>query len=192
MKRIVSIDVGIQHLGVSETLVTDEYDFMEIVMFEMIDITTCRLPKPCSLHHTPCFSDWIQHIMVEYKEVFDRSDRILIERQPPQGLVAIEQLFYFQYREKALLVHPRVVHTYLMCGYMDYEGRKLVSEKSARMYLSEEQKERFDREERRHDIADSICMMLWWIEQQRKVVKIKTKLDATGLERFRYVPRLKR
>jgi hypothetical protein len=190
MKYIVSIDIGIRNMGLSITEVSDEYEFIEILHVALVDITRCRLPKPCHLDHCPAIADWMRHFMEEWKEVLEGADTILLERQPPQGLGAIEQLLFFQYRDKSVLVHPRVVHSYLACGHLDYDGRKVVSEKVAWMYLTGETREIFSWYDRRHDMADSIGMMLWWTNQQRKLEQIKKRMDASGLDRFWYVPRL--
>ena len=190
MKYILSIDIGIHNLGLSLTEVTDEYEFVDIIHVAVVDITKCKSLKTCQLDHCPTIADWMRHFMEDWKIILDGADVILLERQPPQGLVAIEQILFFQYRDKAILVHPRVVHSYLACGHLDYEGRKMFSEKAAWMYLTGETREIFSWHERKHDMADSICMMLWWTNQQRKIERIKQKMEASGLDQFWYVPKL--
>jgi hypothetical protein len=36
----------------------------------------------------------------------------LIEKQPPAGLVAVEQLLMMSYRDKAVLVYPNSMHAH--------------------------------------------------------------------------------
>lgn len=188
MKFILSIDIGIYHMGLSLTQVSDEYDFEEILHVEMIDISRCKNRMTCELDHTYTATDQIRHFIQDWSAMLEQVDEILLERQPPQGLVVIEQLLFFMYRHKAVLVHPRTVHTHIGSSSCDYEGRKKVSEKVASIYLDGSAREIYEMYERKHDIADSICMMLWWIHKQRQVCALKKKLDAVDLEKYRYLP----
>jgi hypothetical protein len=183
----LSIDIGLYHLGLSLTEVTDEYEFEAILHVEMVDITRCKHRKTCTLEHSCTIADQVRHLVEEFKEMLDQVDEILLERQPPQGLVAIEQLLFYLYREKAILVHPRKIHNYIGSGSFDYDQRKVISQRAAEIYLTDQVKEIYNYYERKHDIADSICMMLWWINKQRQVCAIKKKVEASGLEQFRYI-----
>jgi hypothetical protein len=49
-------------------------------------------------------------------DFFEMADFILIERQPPMGLTAVEQLIFSRWRDKAILVHPRSMHKYFNIG----------------------------------------------------------------------------
>lgn len=187
MKFILSIDIGLYHLGLSLTQVSDEYEFDSILHVELVDISRCKHRMTCELEHSYTAADQVRHFIEDWSEVLDQVDEILLERQPPQGLVAIEQLLFFQYRHKAILIHPRKIHNHIGSSSFDYEGRKVISERAACIYLEGVSREIYEMYSRRHDIADSICMMLYWIHKQRQVCALKKKLDATGLDRFRYI-----
>lgn len=188
MKFILSIDIGLYHLGLSLTEVSDEYEFEQILHVEMVDITRCKHRSTCTLEHSCTIADQVRHFIEDWKDMLDQVDEILLERQPPQGLVVIEQLIFYLYREKAILIHPRKIHMYIGSSSFDYDGRKQISEKAAEMYLNGVSREIYEMYERRHDMADSICMMLWWVNKQRKVCALKKKMDSIGLDKFRYLP----
>jgi len=179
---VLSIDIGILHLGISVTLLDKEYNKLEIIWIDLINITEFTHKygpsrKECSLHHTKTFCDWMNHVYQENMDFFEMADFILIERQPPMGLTAVEQLIFSRWRDKAILVHPRSMHKYFNIGEYDYEQRKIYTEKIARMHLEDpELQEQLGFYGRAHDIADSICLMLFWIKiQQDKYIEKKRR-----------------
>lgn len=181
---VLSIDIGIQHLGVSVTLLNDDYSIMEIIWIDMIDIQKYKhengpSKKDCKLHHTKSFCDWITHVFQENSEIFERADTILIERQPPMGLVGIEQLIFSRWREKAVLISPNSMHKFFRIGHYDYEQRKEQTEKITRKHLKKYSSmlEKFNTYERSHDIADSVCMMLFWIQKKQLEYKDNIKKE---------------
>ena len=54
----------------------------------------------CKLYHENAMCDYINHVFQEYSEYFNNADLILIERQPPMGLIVIQELIMNKYREK--------------------------------------------------------------------------------------------
>ena len=202
--KVLSIDVGVIHLGISVSILNLDYSLKEIVWIDNIDITDYKHTKclisQCKLYHTKTFSDWIEHVIQENKEYFDGSDIIIIEKQPPAGFVVVEQLIFSKYRNKTTIVSPNSVHKYFNFFDLDYDKRKEFSIKIADRFLSEELIERSKKFDRRHDISDSICIMLYFINkkqeeykkiQRRKEVE-KITMDSKGmnvfqkLEMFRY------
>lgn len=171
--RILSIDIGVKNLGMSVTIANEDFTLREIVFVELIDITTFLhldgvKTKDCHIQHTKSVADWLEHIFLYHSMFFDQCEYILIERQPPQGLVVVEQLIFSRYRNKAVLVHPCSMHKYFNIGQIDYEARKSATEKICLMTLkNEEQIEKYHKYARKHDIADSVCLMLFWLHQQR-------------------------
>lgn len=179
---VLSIDIGILHLGISVTLLDKEYNKLEIIWIDLIDITEFTHKwgpsrKKCPLYHTKTFCDWMNHAYQENMDFFEAADYILIERQPPAGLTAVEQLIFSRWRDKAILVHPRSMHKFFNIGGYDYEQRKVYTEKIARMNLDDpELQEQLGFYGRAHDIADSICLMLFWIKiQQDKYIEKKRR-----------------
>ena len=202
--KILSIDVGVIHLGISLSLLNMDYTLKEIIWVDNIDITDYKHKKclisECKLYHTKTFSDWIEHVIQENKEYFDDSDIIIIEKQPPLGFVVVEQLIFSKYRYKTTLISPNSVHKYFNFYNLDYDKRKEFSIKIADRFLSEKLIERSKLFDRRHDISDSVCIMLYFINKkqeeykkiQRKKELEKITIDTKGinifqkLETFRY------
>jgi hypothetical protein len=58
------------------------------------------------LYHDKIICDYMTHLFKKFKSVFDSVDQILIERQPPTGLVAVEELIMREYRNKSKLISP--------------------------------------------------------------------------------------
>lgn len=199
--KVLSIDVGVIHLGISFSILNEDFTLKEIVWVDNIDITKykhnkCSIDK-CNLYHTKTFYDWIEHTIQENKEYFEDSDMIIIEKQPPQGFVVVEQLIFSKYRRKTTIISPQSVHKFLNFFNLDYEKRKELSIKIGDRYLSQELIERSKQFDRRHDISDSICMLLYFINKKQEEYKKKKRYsrltrDLNGmtaiekLESFRY------
>lgn len=226
---ILSIDIGVIHFAFAQFEILEEdkeeednkeekkdkEDKVLLKQIELIDITeyTHRRvsKKDCPLYHTRTMTDWVEHLIQEHLPVFSDSAIILIERQPPTSpFIAIEQLIFSKYRDKVYLIGPRNVHCYLCISYLSYEDRKIQSEKIARRFISsisssslslEEYDKKLATYDRCHDVADSICIFLYWKGkrdkervQQRRKRQMETLKDMDGLtvmeklERFRYIP----
>jgi hypothetical protein len=202
-KKVLSIDIGVNNLGISYTYINEDFTIDRIVFIKLIDMTVFNHNKvpveECKLHHGKNFNDWVDHVIQEYSEVFKESDYILIERQPPLSpFTAIEQLIFSHYRDKAVLISPCSVHKFLSINHLDYNDRKKQTVKIARLKLSDELKTQFDSYERQHDIADSIVQMLYWcgknncnhrINEQKKLAMLKHKNIFEYMDTFRYVPK---
>lgn len=206
---VLSIDIGVINLGISLTILDEEYNIQDITWIDLIDITNFvheRGPKKedCTLSHTKTFCDWLNHVFQENIDIFEKADYILIERQPPQGFVVIEQLIFSRWREKAILISPNSMHSYFKIGHLDYDQRKDAVDKIARMKITNpELLEQIDFYHRSHDIADSICLMLFWTNKQHTEYKDKQRRDMIMQRRlpahkgmtldewfdcFRYIP----
>lgn len=202
MIHVLSLDIGLLHLGLSETILHPDYTIKEIRTISLTDITKfcCEKEKKCTLHHTKTIVDWIDHFIYDNQQLFDASTFILIERQPFGPFTAIEQLLFSRFRNKAYLISPRNIHAYLNIGTLEYNDRKKCCVKIASRFLTESNLQKMNTYERSHDIADSICMMLYW--RNKKEIEHKKKertkqwlsiLDTDGLnvfeklEKFRYI-----
>lgn len=182
MPVILCIDIGVIHLGLCVADVSDDFSHHEILFVDLVDITHHH-PKwaktkksECELHHARQFADWVAHFVENYREFFDAADLILIEKQPPQGFVVVEQLLFAQFREKTQLLNPRTIQAYFGIAHLDYDARKACVEKIADRELPEHLLEQSHFYERRHDIADSVCLLLYyrrrksdeWKREQRR------------------------
>lgn len=170
--RILSIDIGIKHLAFTYSLANKDYTFKSISKVELLDISVFKhekvSKKECKLEHEKTFCDWIEHIFQEYDE-FEQADYILIERQPPMGLVAIEQLIFSKYRKKSILIHPCSVHSFFNMSDYDYETRKQKSEEISQEYFNLDDKySKFLSFSRKHDISDTILFVIFWLDKKNK------------------------
>lgn len=199
--RILSIDVGVINFGISFSLLNEDYTLHKVEWVDLIDITRYTHKKckseDCRLYHTKTFNDWIEHLIQENYEYFECCDMIIIEKQPPQGFVVVEQLIFSKYRNKTVLINPKSVHKYFNIGDLDYDKRKELSIKIGDKYLSDDLIEKAKSLPRRHDIADSICMLIYFIKKKQLEYKKKKSYemlvkDLKGmniiekLESFRY------
>lgn len=158
---VLSVDPGIYHLGLFGAWISDgKITKMEIAEVVDLDRIQHKLVSRhlCTLHHTRTITDYLAHVYQEYP-VFEIADTILIERQPPQGLISIEQLVFQKYRSKCTLIHPASVHKFF--GLSDvYETRKEQTTQILKRYTD-------PGEGRVHDIADAYCQLLYWLNSQK-------------------------
>lgn len=183
-KYVLSIDVGILNLGMSVTIIDSEFNIQEITWVNLYDITKYTHDhfldkKTCNLNHTKAIADWMEHLFIDKQDLFDNVDYILLERQPLSGLVAIEQLIYYKYRDKCHLISPRSMHCFFRINNNDYESRKIETIKIAldKYYWNPDAINIFNSFNRKHDISDSICLMAFWIHNQKEILKEKRKRE---------------
>ena len=192
IKKILGIDIGILNLGYvystlridsSELLVT-ECDRVDITIFKHSKVPFCD----CKLHHDYCIPDYIDHFIQEHLEVFEESDLILIERQPPVGITNVQDLIFSRYRNKVLLVSPNVIHKYFKMS-KDYSKRKEESQGIAEVYLNNFAK--YNNNIRKHDISDALLLIIWYskklILENYKEMKNKSIKTPVDLEQFRFL-----
>ncbi len=188
---VSSIDIGIQHLGLVKFSFTPGFKKKTLLDFDLVDIQefhpfgdgdTCALK-----YHDRCFSDWVAHVCQNFHKYFDDDvHQILIERQPPQGLVVIEQLLMSRFRDRVTLIHPRSMHCYIGSNDADYEGRKRIVERRFLKFLRQcnpSMETKFDSLERRHDVADAFCQLEFFAWTQRK--RLAARALAADRERRR-------
>lgn len=170
-KHVLSIDIGIKHLALTLVVLDDNFNFNELLFTKLIDITVFDCLPNCKLYHTKTFTDWISHLSLKYKDFFDKADVILIERQPPTGLVAVEQLLFSMFRHKSVLISPTSVHKFFKINIYDYDTRKEHSIKIASKYISLEE---FDR---KHDVSDTVLFIVFWGCKMREDKKKREVLE---------------
>ena len=103
------------------------------------------------------FVDLIPLFVDDHQHIFDSADKILIERQPPMGFTNIEILLHYMFKEKVSLISPVSMHVHFGMRHLDYEQRKERTVSIAEKY--------FDGDipyERKHDIADALCMIVYY------------------------------
>ena len=160
--KIISIDVGYHNLGLVKAVIDETY---EITVEDIFLIDLQKLPhrhihrSDCKLYHTNELADLMAHFIQEYGHLLYEADKIFIERQPPTGLTNIETLLLFLYRKKTELVSPNSMHKHFMIGHLEYEKRKERTIELSNKFL--EHIESYKKLERKHDIADAVCMIIF-------------------------------
>ena len=170
--RILSIDVGIQHLALVTIETPSDYASMSVTQAQVVNITTVPCLRNCALAHSRNPVDWMAHVFEYYRSQFEVADEILIERQPLVGLVDIQALIYSKFRDKASLVSPNAMHKHFGLPRCDYEGRKLLTVEIARPYISHIP----DLPERLHDVADAVSLALHQVRVRRERLLASARL----------------
>lgn len=206
--KILSIDIGILNLGFSFCKVSfpehftgskykcllsnQEYKFNHNVVVmdcgrvnitHMRHSTVCR--EKCTLHHTRCVPDYLDHFIQEHQTLFRESDLILLEQQPPQGIMNVQDLLFTKFRDKILFVSPSSVHCFFKMS-SEYLERKQESELIANPYL--EQFIQYTFNERKHDISDSLLLVLYYykITLDQLILKYSFLPSFSDFEQFRF------
>jgi hypothetical protein len=173
--RLTALDVGIHHLAVvsfrtprdwSEDLLPEHLEFAELV--NVSEMKHERVPRwACQLHHAREISDWLDHVVQEREEYFSPNvERILVERQPPEGIKSVEQYLFKRFRDRVQLVAP--IHVQTVLGFRiknEYDARKsavvrLCWDFLVRAFpsLANRSPDEITDEERLHDVADAIAI----------------------------------
>lgn len=204
-KLILSIDIGIHHLGMVLVSIDNRYKFQDVLWMDLINIMEVHCLPNCKLYHTKTYTDLMAHILHKYNDTFEKADIILIERQPPQGLVVIEQFLFCAWRDKSILMAPNSVHAHFNMNNLTYDQRKIASVRIASEYIPVKFRNKLAKFTRQHDISDCILFVLYWIYKKREELKtirleqkrsrlLKKYNKGLGMsidefyERFRYVP----
>jgi hypothetical protein len=131
---------------------------------ELIDIKDLTLrcnDQDCNLNHEKLIADYMRHLFKTYKKDFDSADYIAVEKQPPTGFIAIEQIIMYEYRHKTILVYPMAMLKYLGILHLEYEERKVCTEKFADYFISDFNNYKLN--ERKHDMADAVCILYFFV-----------------------------
>ena len=168
--KVLAIDIGYHNMGLvlAESLsgpkITVEYvkkaslgDYKYIKSNDFVDLI-------------PLFVD--DHI-----ELFNKADKILIERQPPGGFQNIEILLHYMFKDKVTLVSPVSMHVHFGMRHLNYDERKERTVGIAEKYISNNM---MDQYERKHDIADALCMIVY--DNFRSCVHLFDKFKFVGLQ----------
>jgi len=189
LKKVLSIDIGIINLGyvfaeLSENVHVIECNRVNIMNMRHNKVNRCD----CTLHHEYCIPDYLDHFIQEHSELFNNADIILVERQPPMGLVNIMDLLFTKFRNKVKLINPGSIHKFFKMTKCDYDLRKIESEYIASEYLNTFLS--FQTNERKHDISDAMLMILFYFDSLKKI-KVKNNFNVIitdmDFEKFRFI-----
>lgn len=190
---MLGIDPGIVNLGMVLVDVDDGMILQRVVKGERVDLPQLmavhkRVARvECQLYHTAMHCDWVDHLIQEYQDWFDEAAVIVVEQQPPDGHVSIEQLIVKAFRHKAVRVHPRTMHSFFELGDSDYDTRKDIIVEKTEHLLGDFT----DGETRKHDIADALALVMCYLHKarQRHLQGLKVKwLDRITAHRRPVTP----
>jgi len=200
--KVLSIDIGIVNLGyvyaninwdsftnslkLSKCYLNESFP-IEVIKCDRINITNIKhsvIPFcDCKLHHDYCIPDYLDHFIQEHSDLFEQSDVVLLERQPPVGVTNVQDLLFTKFRHKVVLINPVSVHKYFNMS-KDYSKRKQESEKIAGKYLLTFNK--FYNNTRKHDISDAMLMIMYYYSLKHNE-HVKQKNVVLDFEQFRFV-----
>lgn len=175
-RYLLSIDIGIHHLALVLLETHLDYEIRDVVWMELVDIThfqhlDAHSASECPLFHSKTITDWLMHVFRLNHELFELVESILIERQPPGGQIAVEQLIFCLYRHKAKLVHPRSVHAFFSWNHVDYDERKRRATKVLEYRLQRNSRDwvwkEYQEYRRQHDLADAYCQAVYFCTQEQ-------------------------
>lgn len=173
---ILGIDIGIIHLAMVKITVQN-FEVSEIHHAGLYDLTHPKHNKvprtECKLGHSKGAFDRVEHLLQEYSELFTDVDVILIERQPITGITSVEQLLFGALRSRAVLVSPNAMHKYFGINCLTYDQRKEKTTEFAKQFL--QHTDAWIGNERRHDLADAMCLILFYVNTRRLIFE---KLEA--------------
>lgn len=189
---IISIDIGLNNLGIVGAQ-NSKFHRLEINLCKKIDIKAlcqyCNI-KNCGLYHNLCISDYVSHFLKKYQKYFNMADIILIERQPPNGFISIQEIIVFQYREKIKMISPNSVHKYFDITHYDYSRRKDFVTQYAQKALKDFPD--FKNSKRKHDISDAYCMIIFYLHNAKRQTPLELlssslHQEKINLKQFKYI-----
>jgi hypothetical protein len=111
--------------------------------------------------------DGLLRILEKHRNDFAGADVILVERQPPGGILSVQAVLYARYVQKVKLVSPNAMHKYFKMTGLDYEQRKSEVDRIVSQDLwpkvSEDAQKAYVKSMRRHDMADAACFAVQFI-----------------------------
>jgi hypothetical protein len=149
--RILSIDIGYHNMGLVVAETSCKGPKFKIELMKKVSLGDYKFIQSND------FVDIIPLFVEDHKEIFDSVDKILIERQPPTGFTNVEILLHYMFKDKVSLISPMSMHTHFGIRHLDYDQRKERTISISEKYLDDEIP--YDR---KHDIADAICMIAFY------------------------------
>lgn len=188
--HLLAIDIGIVNLGLVSVWCSEDGSEVRVESARRIDITKFRHRRvpasECRLHHDSFTCDYVSHLVQEEAPLFEAADRVLIERQPIQGITDVFHCLLMHIpRGKVVVMSPNAIHKrYAMS--VDYEVRKRQS--VSMMYdayeIPSETTEAF--QDRLHDIGDCFLLVRFFCDGLKSAAK--NNRARVPFESFRFMP----
>ena len=134
-------------------------------------------------------ADYMSHFFKNYSNLLNKSDYIVIERQPPMGLISIQELIRYKYRNKSILVSPNSMHCHYTMNDLNYEQRKIRVIKMTEGVLSKF--ENFKKVVRKHDISDALCIVKYFLFNKHNEYTEQKRLEEWKKQNHKFITNLK-
>lgn len=188
---VISIDIGFEHFAIIGAQIYDNYKLDSITLCKLINIkklvTDCN-NKECTLRHDLCITDYMYHLFNVYYSEFTKADKIIIERQPPKGFVAVQELIVYEYRDKTVMVSPNAVHKHFMMPKTQ-KFRKMFTTFMANPKLSKFSD--YSNNTRKHDMSDAYVQLMYYLNRENEKLSVEennTNFEFAGdLKCFAYL-----
>lgn len=165
--KVLAIDIGYHNMGIILTEFEDNPK-IDIKFMKRVDLDDYKYIR------TNDAVDLIPLFVEDHQDAFDTADKILIERQPPGGFTNLEILLHYMFKDKVVLISPVSMHCHFGMRHLDYDERKERTVALTEKFLNVEIPY-----ERKHDIADAFCMVMYY----------HFKVCTHIFDRFRYFPK---
>ena len=176
--KVLAVDIGFHNMG------------LVFAEFEDDPKIHVRTIKKASLDdykyvYSNDMIDLILLFVEDHRDLFDSADKILIERQPPTGFTNIEILLHYMFKDKVILISPISMHVHFGIRELTYDERKERTVSIAEKYI-----DGGIPYERKHDIADALCMIVYYNFKTTTHAfdrfKFNEKKAGEDLEKFRF------
>jgi hypothetical protein len=147
--KVLAIDIGYHNMGLvlAESAAGPK---IEVEYVKKVSLEDYKYLKSND------FVDLVPLFVEDHQDIFDAAEKILIERQPPGGFTNIEILLHYMFKDKVSLISPVSMHTHFGMRHLDYDQRKERTVSIAEKYIENDIPY-----ERKHDIADALCMIVY-------------------------------
>lgn len=159
MVRVLAVDPAFTNLGL--VLAESDASGFRVSDALRVDLGSLQCEATCELPHSGHVVDRVMHFESLYSHLFEGTDVIVAEQQPPGGGgECVGALLYYRWRSKTVLVSPATLHKHFGLRGHDYGGRKRLSVELATPHLSG--CPAFVSTVRRHDMADACLLALYY------------------------------
>jgi hypothetical protein len=147
--RILAIDIGYHNMGL---VLAESGDGpkIDVEYVKKVNLSDYKYIQSNNL------VDLIPLFVEDHQSIFDSADKILIESQPPGGFTNIEILLHYMFKDKVSLISPVSMHVHFGMRHLDYDQRKERTISISEKYIHNIPYER------KHDIADALCMIVYY------------------------------
>jgi hypothetical protein len=155
--RVLAVDIGWHNMGLVLAETPLKGPDVKVEFYKKVSLADYKDLGESNdvVHLVPLFVD-------DHHFIFQSADVILIERQPPSGLTAIQTLLHYilskEHRKRVIIISPNSLHVHFGISHLTYEQRKERTEAILARHVNLDDIPG----DRKHDIADAMCMILYY------------------------------